>query len=87
MSKGKPGPVHEIRMGSVKATIWENETSVGSRHNVTVARIYKENEEWRQTDSFGRDHLPLIAKVVDQAHSWIFQNGHADERPANRSFE
>ncbi len=75
MPKQKQQPVHEIRLGAVKAAIWENETSVGVRHNVTVSRLYKDGEEWRNTDSFGRDDLPLVAKVVDQAHSWIFESG------------
>ena len=75
MLKQNQQPVHEIRLGAVKAAIWENETSVGVRHNVTVSRLYKEGEEWRNTDSFGRDDLPLVAKVVDQAHSWIFTEG------------
>ena len=75
MPKQKQQPVHEIRLGAVKAAIWENKTSVGVRHNVTVSRLYKEGEEWRNTDSFGRDDLPLVAKVVDQAHSWIFESG------------
>ena len=75
MSRKKPQPVHEIRLGAVKAAIWENETSVGVRHNVTISRLYKEGDEWRNTDSFGRDDLPLVAKVVDQAHSWIFELG------------
>lgn len=75
MPKQKQQPVHEIRLGAVKAAIWENETSVGVRHNVTISRLYKEGEEWRNTDSFGRDDLPLVAKVVDQAHSWIFESG------------
>ena len=74
MSKQKQQPVHEIRLGAIKAAIWENETSVGVRHNVTVSRLYKDDNEWRNTDSFGRDDLPLVAKVVDQAHNWIFES-------------
>ncbi len=71
----KQRPVHEIRIGAVKATIWPNETANGVRHNVTVARLYKDaDDKWQTTDSFGRDDLPLVAKVVDQAHSWIFEN-------------
>lgn len=66
-------PVHEVRMGTIKATIWENETSVGIRYNVNVSRIYKEGEQWKQTEGFGRDDLPLLAKVVDLAHTWIFE--------------
>lgn len=72
-------PVHEIRMGRVKAAIWENEIQGGGiRHNVTVQRIYKDDQQiWQTTDSFGRDDLPLLAKVVDQAHTWIYQNGNS----------
>jgi len=74
MAKSSARPVHEIRMGRIKAAIWENETQTGVRHNVTVQRIYKdERQEWQSSDSFGRDDLPLLAKVVDQAHDWIYQ--------------
>jgi len=71
----KSRPVHEVRMGRVKAAIWENETPNGTRHNVTVTRLYKDEDQWKDSSSFGRDDLPLVAKVVDQAHSWIFAQG------------
>ena len=71
----KVRPVHEVRMGRIKAAIWENDTQNGARHNVTVSRIYKDGEQWKDSNSFGRDDLPLVAKVVDQAHSWIFEHG------------
>lgn len=74
MAKTKQQPAHEIRMGAIKATIWENQTQTGTRHNVTVSRIYKDGEEWKQTESFGRDDLQLLAKVIDRAHTWIFEN-------------
>ena len=67
-------PVHEIRLGAIKATIWANETSVGIRHSVNVSRLYKDGDEWKRTDSFGRDDLLLVAKVADLAHSWIYQS-------------
>ncbi len=66
-------PVHEIRLGRIKAAIWENETQNGTRHNVTVSRLYKEGEQWKDSQSFGRDDLPLLAKVLDRAHSWIYE--------------
>lgn len=72
----KTRPVHEVRLGRIKAAIWENETQNGTRHNVTVSRLYKDGEEWKDSTSFGRDDLPLVAKVVDQAHSWIFTQSH-----------
>jgi len=66
------GPVHEVRVGRVRAAIWENETPNGKRHNVTLSRLYKDGDQWKDSTSFGRDDLPLVAKVTDLAHSWIF---------------
>ena len=73
-------PVHEVRLGRIAAAIWRNETESGSTfHNVTVSRLYKpEGGDWKRADSFGRDDLPLVAKVVDQAHTWIFEQGKED---------
>ena len=70
-------PAHEVRLGSVKAAIWKNQGENGTRFNVTVARIYKDGEQWKSTDSFGRDDLLVLAKVLDQAHTWIFENARA----------
>ena len=80
-------PVHEVRSGRIKAAIWENETQNGSRHNVTISRLYRDGEQWKDSTSFGRDDLPLVAKVVDQAHSWIFENsgGNASFDPEKMS--
>jgi len=66
-------PVHEIRLGRIRAAIWENETQNGPRHNVTFTRLYKDGNTWKDSGSFGRDDLPLVAKVADMAHTWIFQ--------------
>lgn len=71
----KNRPVHEIRFGRIRAAIWQNETDNGLRHNVTITRLYKDGDEWKDSTSFGRDDLPLVAKVCDQAHSWIFEHG------------
>jgi hypothetical protein len=71
-------PVHEIRMGRIKAAIWENETQNGTRHNVTVTRLYKDGDQWKDSQSFGRDDLPVLAKVLDRAHSWIFDESQQD---------
>lgn len=69
----KPAPIHTIRMGLVKASIWLNEGSDGQKfHNVTFVRSYNKDDQWHDTTSFGRDDLPLLVKVADAAHSWIY---------------
>lgn len=72
-------PVKEVRMGRIRAAIWENETTNGTRFNVTVSRLYKDDSDnWKDSNSFGRDDLPIVAKVVDRCHTWIFaENGSA----------
>jgi hypothetical protein len=72
-------PVHEVRLGKVKAAIWRNETDAGTRFGVTLSRIYKTDNGWESSASFGRDELPLVAKVADMAHSWIYQQNDKNE--------
>jgi len=66
-------PVHEIRLGRIRAAIWANDTQNGTRHNVTSTRLYRDEDQWKDSQSFGRDDLPLPAKVADRVHSWIFE--------------
>lgn len=69
-------PIQEFRLGRIKAAVWENETQLGTRHSVTITRLFKadgeRNPSWRSTTSFNRDDLPLVAKVADLAHTYIF---------------
>ena len=60
--------------GRIKATIWENDTRDGIRHNVSLSRIYKDGNTWKDSTSFGRDDLPLVMKVADMAHTWVYEN-------------
>jgi hypothetical protein len=77
----KAKPVHEIRLGKVKAAVWANETEKGIRHNVTFSRLYRDGEEWRSSESFGRDDLLVLTKVADLAHSWIYAQARDEEVP------
>ena len=77
--KNKTKPIHEVRLGYIKAAVWKNETEAGVRYNVTFSRIYRDVEEWKSTDSFGRDDLLVLAKVADKTHSWIFSRSQEDQ--------
>lgn len=72
-------PVHEVRLGKVKAAIWRNDTENGVRYSVTISRIYKAETGWETSMSFGRDELPLVGKVADMAHTWIYQQNEKSE--------
>ena len=77
MAKDKPQ--HEIRLGKIKAAIWANQTENGIRYNTTFSRLYKDGDEWKTTDSFGREDLLLLAKVADKCHSWIHEQGQDEQ--------
>ena len=66
-------PISDVRIGRVKAAIWPNGTEGHTRHNVTFSRLYKDGDEWKSTQSFGRNDLLVLAKVADQVHSRIFE--------------
>lgn len=65
-------PVHEIRFGLIRVSVWLNQTKFGPRHSVTAQRRYRDGDVWRSSEIFGRDDLPLLCKALDQAHTWIF---------------
>ena len=48
--KTKPAnrPVHELRLGKIKAAIWANDTESGVRHNVTITRLYNDGGKWQR---------------------------------------
>ena len=68
---GKQRPVHQIRLGRIRATIWQNQSDHAIWYNVTLSRLYKDGEEWKSTASFGRDDLLTVVKVADLANTWI----------------
>jgi len=70
-------PVHEVRLGRIKAAIWANSTEKGVRYSTTLTRLYKDQEdgEWQTSTSFGRDDLLLVAQVCELAIVWICHQG------------
>jgi len=73
-------PVHTIRMGLIKACIWKQETKFGNRHQVTICRLFKNGDLWQESTRFGREDLPVVARVTDLAFDWIyFQSSGKDQ--------
>ena len=67
----KNKPVHEIRLGKIKVAIWSNRSPNNETwYSVTVARSYKDADEWKDTTSFRRDDLPIVSKAIDMAYAW-----------------
>ena len=71
----KTKPAHEIRLGAIKAAIWKNNTNNGIRFNATFTKLYRDQDQWKNTESFGREDLLALAKVADFVHTWICRQG------------
>ena len=67
----KTKPIRKIRVGSVIAAIWKNETKTGALFKVKLSVIYHDGTGFKSTESFGFDDLLLVSKAADLAHSWI----------------
>jgi len=65
-------PVHTIRYGNVKCSIWQNPSENGPFHSVTTQRSWRDEAgEWHDSQSFNFKDLPSLAKAVSDCHSWI----------------
>ena len=66
-------PVHEIKLASIRASIWANQSERGHAwYSVSITRLYRDGETWKDTTSFGRDDLPLVVKSAEMAYAWIW---------------
>jgi hypothetical protein len=74
-------PAHVIRYGLIKCRIFFRQTREGDRHSVTIARLYRNGDSWQESSRFGRDDLLLVAKVLDLAHTWIYEHSQSQTAP------
>ena len=80
-------PVHTIRYGTIRAAIWKREVDLGNNsrpmYSVTFTRSYKDGNEWKDSASFGPDDLLTLAKIADEAHTFVHQ-ARSQENAARR---
>jgi hypothetical protein len=73
MSDSKPKPIQDFRLGRVRAAIWQNATDKGMRYSVTFSKLYLDKENnWKDTTSFGKQDLLLLAEVARQAAGILY---------------
>lgn len=78
--KPKQKPVHELRLGRIRVTIWaRNNGSGGTEHYTVISRLYKDDEgKWAQASGFWPEDLPVVNKLNERAMLWIWKqkSGH-----------
>ena len=66
-------PVKSFRLRGITASVFENQSEDGKStfFKVTLQRSYKQGDDWKSTNSFGRDDLPLVSLLTKQAWEFI----------------
>ncbi len=77
-------PAQEIRLGPIRASIWENSADHGICCSIVLTKVYKAADRWQDTAHFSRDDLPLVSRVSELAHAWILQQTQKMIPPARR---
>ena len=68
-------PIHRIPLGNIEAAIWANETKDQKTwFNVTLSRSYKDEDQWRDTNSFRHGDLPVAALALGMAYVWLWDH-------------
>ena len=54
-------------------------------YSVIPSRSYKQDDNWKETDSLGFDDLLTMGKLFDLAHTWIMHQQQADAKGRKES--
>lgn len=75
-------PIHTIRVGGTKATIWANNRGDGRvLHTTSIVRSYQnEAGDWKETNTFLPNQLPELVLASQKAFEFI----HLGTREASR---
>ena len=69
-------PALEIRRGLIKVRVWQRRSkNNGVRYSLTVVRLFRNGDQWKESTRLGRDDIPLVRLVLDGVHTWMLTNG------------
>lgn len=68
-------PEKKFNCGPISASIWVKtkivEGDTLKLYSVTINKAYKEDEDWKHTNSFNIEDLPNVALVANEAYKYI----------------
>jgi hypothetical protein len=74
-------PAHKFRFGSLQVTIWRNTGEKGAWYTVVPSRSFKTGDDaWKDSSQLRFDDLLIMAKLLDQAHTYIANQLKADAK-------
>lgn len=66
-------PAHEIKVGLIRATIWENHGEKGRFYAVQLSRRFKQGDDWKTSTSFSGGDLVNVVRATVLAEAWIYE--------------
>lgn len=67
-------PTYEVKLGTIKGTVWLNDVNGKTIPNISITRLYKKGNSWESTSNFTHKDLLLVSKVADDIHSYLYQS-------------
>ena len=65
----------EIRRGLIKVRVWQRRSkNNGVRYSLTIVRLFRNGDQWKESTRLGRDDIPLVRLLLDEAHTWMLTN-------------
>jgi hypothetical protein len=80
----KPAKEFTSADGLIKVAIWKQEGTHGPFYTVSCRRRYKDKkaDEWKDSYSYGQDHVQALRKLLDLADTWILEQHQRASRKA-----
>ena len=68
-------PEKTFRCGPIAASIWSESRTVNNEivqlYSVKIDKAYKQDGQWKHTNSFAAEDLPKVALVANEAYKHI----------------
>lgn len=65
--------VHELRQQNLIIRIREEKYRDVIRYHVSARRLFQNGDLWHESTIVGRDDIPLLRLLFDEAHTWILE--------------
>ena len=77
MTNGK-GPLVKFQAGAISCALWESDVNFNGQMKTmlkaTIERRYKDSSgQWKSSNSFGRNDIPLVQWCLSQAFTTMIQ--------------
>ena len=67
-------PIHEVKIGAIKAEIWEADGVKGPFFSVVVCRLYKVGNKWEEAKSISGRDISKLREVLRQVNLWLLEH-------------